>query len=85
MAIVAHGGSGPKAIKNAIRVGIETVSHDVNRHIVETLNEVAELSSTSDEKLPRRLWRRVRSKLEGLGDKPAATTPGKENKGGGNN
>ncbi|OGQ83150.1 MAG: hypothetical protein A3F90_11275 [Deltaproteobacteria bacterium RIFCSPLOWO2_12_FULL_60_19] len=67
VAIVAHGGSGPKAIKNAIRVGIETVSHDVNRHIIETLGEVAELSSTDDEKLPRRLWRRVRSKLEGKG------------------
>ena len=67
VAIVAHGGSGPKAIKNAIRVGIETVAHDVNRHIIETLSEVAELSSTGDEKLPRRLWRRVRSKLEGKG------------------
>jgi len=67
VAIVAHGGSGPKAIKNAIRVGIETVSHDVNRHIIETLSEVVELSSTSEEKLPRRLWRRVRSKLEGKG------------------
>jgi glycerol-3-phosphate acyltransferase PlsX len=67
VAIVAHGGSGPKAIKNAIRVAIETVSHDVNQHIIETLSEVAELSSTGDEKLPRRLWRRVRSKLEGKG------------------
>ena len=37
VAIVAHGGSSPKAIKNAIRVAKETVSQDVNRHIVDMM------------------------------------------------
>jgi glycerol-3-phosphate acyltransferase PlsX len=40
VAIIAHGGSSPKAIKNAIRVAKEAVSHDVNRHIVELLGEI---------------------------------------------
>src|SRR5690242_800851 len=37
VAIVAHGGSGPREIKNAIRVAKESVAHDVNRHIMELL------------------------------------------------
>jgi glycerol-3-phosphate acyltransferase PlsX len=79
VAIIAHGGSGPKAIKNAIRVAKETVSHDVNRHIVEVLGELGE----REEKLPRRIWQRIRSKIESLGDKPAPEDEGRERKGGG--
>jgi phosphate acyltransferase len=40
VAIIAHGGSSPKAIKNAIRVAKEAVAHDVNRHIIELLGEI---------------------------------------------
>lgn len=35
--IIAHGASGAKAIKNAIRVAAENVIHNVNAHIVEEL------------------------------------------------
>lgn len=79
VAIIAHGGSGPKAIKNAIRVAKETVSHDVNRHIVEVLGQLGE----KGDKLPRRIWQRIRSKIESLGDKPTPEDEGRESKGGG--
>ena len=35
--IICHGRSNPKAIKNAIRVATEFVSHHVNQHIVESM------------------------------------------------
>jgi phosphate acyltransferase len=35
--IICHGRSNPKAIKNAIRVASEVVSHHVNQHIVESI------------------------------------------------
>ena len=83
VAIIAHGGSGPKAIKNAIRVAKEAVSHDVNRHIMELLGDVGEVRPDRAEKFPRKIWERVRSKFEGLGDKPASQEEGRESKRGG--
>lgn len=83
VAIIAHGGSGPKAIKNAIRVAQETASHDVNRHIVEVLGEMAEAGGEQGEKLPRRIWQRIRSKIESLGEKPVPEGEGRESKSGG--
>jgi glycerol-3-phosphate acyltransferase PlsX len=38
--IIAHGGSTAVAVRNAIRVGMETVQHRVNPHIRETLAQV---------------------------------------------
>ena len=38
VAIVAHGGSSAKAIKNAVRVAAEAVSQDINSYIVSALN-----------------------------------------------
>ena len=38
VSIIAHGASSGKAIKNAIRVGYESVRHDLNRHMVEAVN-----------------------------------------------
>lgn len=35
--IIAHGSSSPKAIKNAIRVALESVQHEVNPHIEEEI------------------------------------------------
>jgi glycerol-3-phosphate acyltransferase PlsX len=32
--IIAHGGSSPKAVKNAIRMAVQSISHQVNPHIV---------------------------------------------------
>jgi len=37
VAIIAHGASSAKAIKNAIRVGYAFARHDVNRHLIEAL------------------------------------------------
>ncbi len=41
VSIIAHGASTSKAIKNAIRVGYESASHDVNRHVVEAVQQQA--------------------------------------------
>jgi len=38
VSIIAHGASSTKAIKNAIRVGYESVRHDLNRNMVEAVN-----------------------------------------------
>ncbi len=38
--IIAHGGSTAVAVRNAIRVAMETVTHRVNPHIEETLKQV---------------------------------------------
>jgi glycerol-3-phosphate acyltransferase PlsX len=35
--IIAHGSSSPKAIKNAIRVALESIKTRINPHIVEEL------------------------------------------------
>jgi glycerol-3-phosphate acyltransferase PlsX len=35
--IICHGSSTPKAIKNAIRVAVEFVKQDINKHIIEEL------------------------------------------------
>jgi glycerol-3-phosphate acyltransferase PlsX len=40
--IIAHGGSTAIAVRNAIRVGMETYEHKVNPHIEETLAKVAQ-------------------------------------------
>lgn len=85
VAIVAHGGSGPKEIKNAIRVAKEAIAHDVNRHIIEMLGKVEGPQPETPEKLPHRIWQRMRSKLERLSDKPAVEVERaiQESKGGG--
>ena len=38
--IIAHGGSSALAIRNAIRVAVESVNHKVNAHITETLEAI---------------------------------------------
>ena len=74
VAIIAHGGSSPKAIKNAIRVAKETVSQDVNRHITDSLEGLSDGGEGKDKKLSRRVWRQIRSKIDTLGDKPEDQT-----------
>jgi len=39
--IIGHGSSSPKAVRNAIRVAGEFVEHQVNKHIVERVQELA--------------------------------------------
>ena len=41
--IIAHGGSSAKAIKNAIRVAGEFISHRLNEHIVDDMETQLEL------------------------------------------
>lgn len=77
VAIVAHGGSGPKEIKNAIRVAKEAVAHDVNRHIIELL--VRGDAGKGDEAASLGIWQRVKSKLSG---KTTVEAPGSETKSG---
>lgn len=64
--IIAHGGSNPRAIKNAIRAARDEVEQDVNRHIVDVLGEMG--GETADG-LPGKIWRRLKSKIETLGEK----------------
>ncbi|MDP2652127.1 MAG: phosphate acyltransferase PlsX [bacterium] len=64
--IIAHGGSNPRAIKNAIRAARDAVEQDVNRHIVGVLGE---LGGETGNGLPRKIWRRLKSKIETLGEK----------------
>lgn len=42
LSIIAHGASGGKAIKNAIRVAYESVRHELNRHMVDAINLYAQ-------------------------------------------
>jgi glycerol-3-phosphate acyltransferase PlsX len=69
VAIVAHGGSNPRAIKNAIRAACESVNQEMNRHIAEALSETEDAAGLKKEGLPRKLWERFKSKIESLGEK----------------
>ncbi|MEK6601052.1 MAG: hypothetical protein AABZ09_04135, partial [Candidatus Binatota bacterium] len=65
---------------NAIRVAKETVSHDVNRHIVEELGALGEAGGEKGDKSPRRMWQRIKSKIESFGEKPESEGEGRESK-----
>jgi glycerol-3-phosphate acyltransferase PlsX len=66
VAIIAHGGSSPKAIKNAIRVAKEAALHDVNRHITEMLESLGEMQPG------RPLRHKTRTEVDG-DERPAST------------
>lgn len=70
--IIAHGGSNPKAIKNAIRVAREAAAQDVNRQIVKALEDHHEIWGDREEHLTRKIWKRFQSKIGSLGGDPAA-------------
>lgn len=74
VAIIAHGGSNPLAMKNAIRAASDAVERQVNRHIGEALGELDGASSG----LPRKLWQRFKSKIESLSDKPESESQSPE-------
>ncbi len=77
LAIIAHGASSPKAIKNAIRVAEEASRQDINRKIVESLQALPEAALTTPEsKSSRRLWASIRDRFlhtRESHDPPAAT------------
>jgi phosphate acyltransferase len=80
VAIIAHGGSSPRAIKNAIRVAGESVAHDVNGHISEALQASGAVVVRKPDRFPRRMWRRIKSKIETLSERSAVELEGKEPK-----
>ncbi|HET6407512.1 MAG TPA: phosphate acyltransferase PlsX [Chthoniobacteraceae bacterium] len=45
--IIAHGGSSPNAVKNAIRMARESINHQVNPHIVEGIKALAVQKATA--------------------------------------
>jgi len=82
VAIIAHGGSNPWAIKNAIRAARDAIDHDMNRHIADDLDAADGLAGDK-EGLPRKLWHRFKSKIESLGEKTEAEAPRRERRGSG--
>jgi glycerol-3-phosphate acyltransferase PlsX len=62
--IIAHGGSSPKAIKNAIRVAGEFIRHRLNDHIVEDMETQLELQSVESGVLP--FWAQVRDRTRSI-------------------
>ena len=78
VAIVAHGGSDPRAIKNAIRAASAAVEQGVNRQINEALGATGELTDAEANGLPGRLWRRFKSKIDSLAEKPATAKEGEK-------
>jgi phosphate acyltransferase len=80
VAIVAHGGSNPRAIKNAIRAARDELQQDVNRHISEVLGDA---EAVLKDELPQTFWQRLKSKIEHIGEKPETAEEPKESKRGG--
>jgi glycerol-3-phosphate acyltransferase PlsX len=64
VAIIAHGGSDSRAIKNAIRAARDAVEQEVNRLITDALG-----GAENSNGLPVKIWRRIKSSIS-LGDKP---------------
>ncbi|NIO08234.1 MAG: phosphate acyltransferase PlsX [Deltaproteobacteria bacterium] len=81
--IIAHGGSSPKAIKNAIRVARESVYHNVNRHIIDALEHNINGAEGRESNLTSRVWKQIRSKIDTLGDKVTDETEEGKVEGGG--
>ena len=81
VAIIAHGGSTPRAIKNAIRAARDGVEQDVNRHIADLLGNVAAASGGKEAGLPGKIWRRIKSKIESLSEKTEPMVKPKEGEG----
>jgi phosphate acyltransferase len=85
LAIIAHGASSPKAMKNAIRVAEEASRQDINRKIVESLQALPEAALTVPEsKSGRRLWASLRERFrhvrESHDPSAASETPPEEEK-----
>jgi glycerol-3-phosphate acyltransferase PlsX len=81
VAIVAHGGSNPPAIKNAIRAANEAVQQNVNGQINEALAMMD--AERQKGKFPRSVWQRIKSKIDSLGDKSVEEVQKEEVKRGG--
>ncbi|HWH77971.1 MAG TPA: phosphate acyltransferase PlsX, partial [Candidatus Binatus sp.] len=76
--IIAHGGSSPLAIKNAIRMARDAVDQNMNRHIADALVELEHGAANRKEGLPQKLWHRFKSKIESMGEKSETTSSSTE-------
>ncbi len=83
IAIVAHGGSNPLAIKNAIRQARDAVAKKMNRHIADALDELERAAAGQKEGLPQKLWHRLKSTIESMGEKSEPTGEEDERRRGG--
>jgi len=73
VAIVAHGGSNPLAIRNAVRAARDAVDQRMNQHIAEALAD-GDLGGDKKGGLPRKLYERIKSKIESIGHKEDPTS-----------
>lgn len=82
LAIIAHGASTPKAIKNAIRVADESLRRGINQQIVESLHALPETAFMPAElKRGRRLWTQIKERFRHTREShepPASGTGGEE-------
>ena len=79
LAIIAHGASSPKAIKNAIRVAEQYVRSGVNRQIIESLHVLPEVGFAPAElKRGRKFWTQIKERFRHsreTSDQPPAMEP----------
>jgi glycerol-3-phosphate acyltransferase PlsX len=67
VAIVAHGGSGPRAIRNAIRAARDGAQLEVNRQIVDAVHMLAVPAALGAPRR-RRLWHQLKGRLAAMRD-----------------
>jgi phosphate acyltransferase len=78
VAIIAHGGSSPLAIKNAIRQACDAVDQKMNHHIADALAELDHGAGEKKAGLPQKLWNRFKSKIESIGEKSEPSSSAEE-------
>jgi len=81
VAIVAHGGSNPLAIKNAIRQARDAVDQKINHHIADALADMDLGAGEKKAGLPQKLWHRFKSKIESMGEKVEPASGSAERRG----
>jgi glycerol-3-phosphate acyltransferase PlsX len=84
LAIIAHGSSSPKAIKNAIRVADQSIRGDINHQIVESLRALPEtILAPAELKRGRKFWAQIRERFRPsreTHENPPAEPPAEEEK-----
>lgn len=71
IAIIAHGASTPKAIKNAIRAADEALRGDINRQIIDSLRALPEtVLAPAELKRGRKFWTQLRERFRHTRESP---------------
>jgi glycerol-3-phosphate acyltransferase PlsX len=78
VAIVAHGGSNPIAIKNAIRAARDAVDHNMNGQITDVLSGTFALAGDVKGSFPGKIWRRIKSSFDSFSEKAESTSKREE-------